>query len=692
MGHDDDEGTPSFSSPEEEIRHWKSKVTDLHDTLNETEATLQDFMESSKELEAEMEREISASNRRLADLQNKNEAMRADVDNWKNKYQNGLTEHNKALADLNKELEVLRESHNIYKTKVRDMELVNDELESAERMVQSSLADMEGRYNNAMERTALLEEELVTKATLEEENQRLKDEIRELNEELAVVRNMTPASVSRAQSRADAPERQSVDEDRRAPSVEADLNLSDLVINRPMSSASSASVGQQSTGSAPRTDGVISPNMTMTAKSRPPLSSQNPRSSTSSAAAHLNHSRRGSRDVRGFTLQDSYVPGAGGSRASAAGVSGRPSLQSTRLSRPLGSTTTARRSGVSGSAAGVGAAGGAGGGNSGGAQRMVQDMMARMKTLESRINSARNLSRLPQSTLASSTSSRYGLGDAPSAIPRPSSRLGSSTGPGAGGMSVSSSNNFTPRASASASMARRDSVDGRPGGSAIPIPSGGLARSTIGGGPRPSSRLSDAGRDTPPLPNNNNGAVSPSDEQFFASGGGSTAGAGGGLYKSSITGMTTGQYPNLNRKRSGTGGASLGAKPRGSGSALPLPSGAGGGAKSSLSGLGRLSSGLAYDRGGDATSDQGHERISGSAYLRSTTAGSASGHGSNHSGGGIAGPPSSWMTRVGAVPPPGVMGSSKAGASSAGLSASTTTSTRPRSASGARSGSGSIRR
>ncbi|KAE8234246.1 hypothetical protein CF326_g716 [Tilletia indica] len=625
MAHDDNEDIPSFSSPEDEVRYWKSKVNDLHDTLNETEATLQDFMEGSKELEAEMEREISASNKRLTDLQNKNEAMRADVDNWKGKYQASLAEHNKTLADLNKELEILRDSHNIYKTKVRDMELTNDELESAERMVQSSLVDMEGRYHKAIERTALLEEELFTKATLEEENQRLKDEIRELNEELSVVRNMTP-SHSRAQSRSDAPVPA---EDIVSDSLESDLNLSDLVVNRPMSSASSASTGQQSAGSAALAERALSPNTTVTRNRNTPVAGSAPRPS------HLNHSRRGSRDLRGLTLQD---PSGGPSRPPISGSS--RGIQSTRLSRPMGTTTSARRSGVPATP-------------SGGAQRMVQDMMARMKTLESRINSARNLSRLPVSTLASSTSSRYGLSDAPSAIPRPSSRLGNSTGPGA---AAAAANNYTPRASVS----RRDSLDSRPSGSAIPIPSGGLARSTLG--PRPSSRLSNAGRDTPPLPNN--GAVSPSDELFFATG------ANG----QTVSGASTviGGHGQLNRKRSGTAGSSLGMKPRGSGSALPLPSNAM--LKASAgAGMARMSTGM-MDRDG---SDGGHERVSGAGgYPR------------------VGGPPSSWMTRIGAGPgqtPGGGGGSSGAGPTSS-TPAGVPASTRPRSSSGARPGSGTARR
>lgn len=88
-----------------------------------------------------------------------------------------MTDHNKTLAELNRELSTLRESHNIYKNQMRDLELNNDELENAERMVASSLNDMESRYNKAIERTALLEEELLDKSRLEEENQRLKDEL-----------------------------------------------------------------------------------------------------------------------------------------------------------------------------------------------------------------------------------------------------------------------------------------------------------------------------------------------------------------------------------------------------------------------------------------------------------------------------------------------------------------------------------
>lgn len=59
-------------------------------------------------------------------------------------------------------------------------------------MISSSLQDMEGQYNHAIERAALLETELEDKRRLEEENQRLKDELRDAREEAAVMQSRAP--------------------------------------------------------------------------------------------------------------------------------------------------------------------------------------------------------------------------------------------------------------------------------------------------------------------------------------------------------------------------------------------------------------------------------------------------------------------------------------------------------------------
>lgn len=54
----------------------------------------------------------------------------------------------------------------------------NDDLERNERAVLSSLADAEVKYARVLEEKILLEQELLDKASLEEQLQRLKDELR----------------------------------------------------------------------------------------------------------------------------------------------------------------------------------------------------------------------------------------------------------------------------------------------------------------------------------------------------------------------------------------------------------------------------------------------------------------------------------------------------------------------------------
>lgn len=61
---------------------------------------------------------------------------------------------------------------------LRDLEMGNDELERNERVAVSSLLDLESKYNRAIEEKTLLEQEVVLRQELEEEIQRVKDELR----------------------------------------------------------------------------------------------------------------------------------------------------------------------------------------------------------------------------------------------------------------------------------------------------------------------------------------------------------------------------------------------------------------------------------------------------------------------------------------------------------------------------------
>ena len=83
----------AFSSAAEEARHWKEQVEEMRAALHEAESGLQEFMESSKGLEAEMEADMTAANKRAEALETENEHLRADVEEWRSKYQKSMGEH-----------------------------------------------------------------------------------------------------------------------------------------------------------------------------------------------------------------------------------------------------------------------------------------------------------------------------------------------------------------------------------------------------------------------------------------------------------------------------------------------------------------------------------------------------------------------------------------------------------------------
>lgn len=88
------------------------------------------------------------------------------------------TNHNTTTTSLQRELDSLRQENQRTKVQLRELEMGNDDLERNERAVASSLSDIEAKYARALEEKILLEHELLDKAHLEEECQRLKDELR----------------------------------------------------------------------------------------------------------------------------------------------------------------------------------------------------------------------------------------------------------------------------------------------------------------------------------------------------------------------------------------------------------------------------------------------------------------------------------------------------------------------------------
>ncbi|KKA21172.1 Nuclear distribution protein NudE [Rasamsonia emersonii CBS 393.64] len=173
------------SSVEEELAYYKSQYEQL-------EIELAEFQTSSRELEAELEKDIEASEKRERQLKEKVESLTYEVEEWKTKYKQAKAEANSVQNTLQKEITTLREGNRQLQLKLRDIEVANDDYERQARNTTSSLEDLESKYNVAIERGVLLEEEIKAgeqeREALRIENQRLRDELSDLKIEADIVK------------------------------------------------------------------------------------------------------------------------------------------------------------------------------------------------------------------------------------------------------------------------------------------------------------------------------------------------------------------------------------------------------------------------------------------------------------------------------------------------------------------------
>jgi predicted nucleic acid-binding Zn-ribbon protein len=170
-------GSNGFASLQEELDYYKT----AYETLD---AELQEFQSSSKELEAELERDVEESEKRERKLQEKVERLGFEAEEWKTKYKQSKTEANNAQNTLQKEITTLRDAQRSLQLRLRDMEVQNDDFERQTRNQTSSLEDIETKYNVAVEREVMLEEEIQIgereREGLRIETQRLRDELSDL--------------------------------------------------------------------------------------------------------------------------------------------------------------------------------------------------------------------------------------------------------------------------------------------------------------------------------------------------------------------------------------------------------------------------------------------------------------------------------------------------------------------------------
>lgn len=117
------------------------------------------------------------------------------------KYKESKAEANAAQGTLEKEITSLRDANRTLQLKLRDIEVANDDFERQARTTTSSLEDLESKYNVAIERAVMMEEEIKIgeqeREQLRVETQRLREELSDLKIEAEILQDKIKKQESR---------------------------------------------------------------------------------------------------------------------------------------------------------------------------------------------------------------------------------------------------------------------------------------------------------------------------------------------------------------------------------------------------------------------------------------------------------------------------------------------------------------
>ncbi|XP_073447247.1 nuclear distribution protein nudE homolog 1 isoform X1 [Aquarana catesbeiana] len=182
----DDLAEETFHSLEEEAQYWKDLAMKYKKCSEDASEELNEFQEASREYEAELEAQLLQTESRNRDLLSENNRLRMELESLKEKYEEQHAESYLHISTLENEFSQTRAIKDQLQKYIRELEQSNDDLERAKRATIISLEDFEQRLNQAIERNAFLESELDEKENNLECIQRLKDETRDLKQELAV--------------------------------------------------------------------------------------------------------------------------------------------------------------------------------------------------------------------------------------------------------------------------------------------------------------------------------------------------------------------------------------------------------------------------------------------------------------------------------------------------------------------------
>ncbi|KAI9230390.1 MAG: hypothetical protein DHS80DRAFT_28838 [Piptocephalis tieghemiana] len=183
------ENAGPFESTAEELAFFKERAFSLREALLRSQDDFRQYQTDSRDYEDELEKNISLLEEQVKELRSAVNVLQLESSHWKDKYQDDKRDAATQQETLLREIEFLRTASQKYKDQTRELEQDNDDLERNGRVAACSLKDVELRLVQAQERNAFLETELEIKNKLVIVVQRLKDELRDLQLEVSVLRS-----------------------------------------------------------------------------------------------------------------------------------------------------------------------------------------------------------------------------------------------------------------------------------------------------------------------------------------------------------------------------------------------------------------------------------------------------------------------------------------------------------------------
>ncbi|KAI9098117.1 hypothetical protein DFS34DRAFT_99737 [Phlyctochytrium arcticum] len=156
---------------EDLVNNLRNELAEARQALKDSKELFDEFHEESKLLEAELEREAE-------DLRIKHATLAKEHELLKRKFSDLQSQTNKDASAMQKELDALRASDKSQRETITTLEIQNEELEQVSRNATASAESVKEHYSQLLERAALLEQELENRSELQDDNQRLKDDVR----------------------------------------------------------------------------------------------------------------------------------------------------------------------------------------------------------------------------------------------------------------------------------------------------------------------------------------------------------------------------------------------------------------------------------------------------------------------------------------------------------------------------------